>query len=468
MRAAWRLAAIALVALVPIGATIGQSFNSPGQFGSGSLRPFVIGVIPVVGNNGSVGGVMIDTEGIVHRADTGQVNQLRQARSNALQESKLSSDINRESPLRKISLRRLQQEILRRAKTSRELPLDMEYLAGMTRVKYIFVYPELNDIVLAGPTETMEVDMNGEYVGNTSGIPILKLCDLLVAWRLDPQQLQQGITCSMDATPDGLQRYARLIRQRNKLNNQKLDRIQQAIGQFELTVKGVPPDSSLARTLVAADVMLKRLGMGLEPTGVPKLASYMQLIAGSPNAGRPVMMPRTWLAPNYEPLLVDEDGLAWQLRSGVKVQCEDGYLTDSGEVKNVKSTGDEGRQWAEQFTRHYRDVAAKFPVFHQLRQCMDWIVIAAILSEYNLVEMAEFDDQVFSRNDIIGTASLQVAKRTEPQVSSVKNRGTLLFGVSGGVEINGLEILSQVETTDHLNATREQAIETVKRTWWWD
>jgi len=55
-----------------IGAAIFWGLLSPAvaQFvGSGEIRPFVVGVVPVVGRSGAVGGVSIDARGVVARCD---------------------------------------------------------------------------------------------------------------------------------------------------------------------------------------------------------------------------------------------------------------------------------------------------------------------------------------------------------------------------------------------------------------
>ena len=67
-------------------------------------RPFVVGVVPVVGN-GAVGGVAIDAKGAIEQAEERDVVALRDARRAAL--TGLAGDVTRPSKLRKISLRRL-------------------------------------------------------------------------------------------------------------------------------------------------------------------------------------------------------------------------------------------------------------------------------------------------------------------------------------------------------------------------
>ena len=73
-------------------------------------RPFVVGVVPVVGN-GTVGGVAIDANGAIEQAEQRDVVALRNARRVALEG--LAEDITKRSELRKVSLRRLEMLLAR-------------------------------------------------------------------------------------------------------------------------------------------------------------------------------------------------------------------------------------------------------------------------------------------------------------------------------------------------------------------
>ena len=85
-------------------------------------RPFVVGVVPVVGN-GAVGGVAIDANGAIEQAEQRDVVALRDARRAAM--SGLAGDITKPSELRKISLRRLDALLARHV--SQNKPLSVGY-----------------------------------------------------------------------------------------------------------------------------------------------------------------------------------------------------------------------------------------------------------------------------------------------------------------------------------------------------
>ena len=81
------------------------------------------------------------------------------------------------------------------------------------RVEYVFAYPDDSDIVLAGPAEGWTVDDAGNVVGEKSAGAVLQLIDLIAALRTTDELLAgELISCSIDPTPAGLQRFARVMR----------------------------------------------------------------------------------------------------------------------------------------------------------------------------------------------------------------------------------------------------------------
>src|SRR5262249_12501114 len=124
----------------------------------GEVRPFVVGIVPVVGPGG-VGGVSIDAAGGVARSDADVQGKLRDGRAAAL--GRVDSKLEAASRLRKISLRSMQTAINQCREQRLPLPDELQNLAGLTRVQFVFVYPDQRDIVLAGPAEGWTVDVQG-------------------------------------------------------------------------------------------------------------------------------------------------------------------------------------------------------------------------------------------------------------------------------------------------------------------
>ncbi len=262
-----------------------------------------------------VGGVAIDAQGVLENVERDALGVLARLRAEALQ--KVPADLNVFSEMRKVSLRRLEAAIEQSMKSGKQLPDDIRFLAGLQQIRYVFVYPEQKDIILAGPGEGWKVDARGSVVGITTGRPVMLLDDLLIALRSAQAAAQGGISCSIDPTPQGVARVnqnVNALKQKDAGNPRAFgSEIEQLLGMQQISVEGVPATSHFAQVLVAADYRMKRLGMNFDPPppGI-KLPSYLQMIPA--NSRSTNIFPRWWLEPSYEPLLRDAEGLAWELR----------------------------------------------------------------------------------------------------------------------------------------------------------
>ena len=157
--------------------------------GPGSIQPFQ-------------NGVYVDAEGIMRRIrKTDDGNFLAEERLAAMHDM-VSDDVRRASPLRKISLPRLEREIQIRMAAGEPLDEEMLVLAGLKRVQYIMSYPETGDLVLAGPASDWKLDGDTRPVGVEDGQPVLRLDHLLVLLRRKGGEF----ACSIVPTDEGLAR----------------------------------------------------------------------------------------------------------------------------------------------------------------------------------------------------------------------------------------------------------------------
>jgi hypothetical protein len=287
------------------------------------------------GNNNAfgnrVGGVSIDAAGMVSPPEKSSRIALR----DTLRKQHLApaAELNQAVQMRMVSLKRLEEAVrAARQTTDEKVPDDVRFLAGLTRIQYVFVYPEEQDIVLAGPGEGWKVSEEGTIVGVTTGRPVMLLEDLLVAFRSVEQARQGGITCSIDPTAEGRQRLEALTASRGRAGALPLAAMSKALGPQQITVTGVPADSHFARVLVSSDFHMKRIGMNLEPSSIKGLPSYIEMLKHD-NSPLETATPRWWMACDYEPLGRSEDGLAFELRGrGVKCMAEDEVVDAQGRV----------------------------------------------------------------------------------------------------------------------------------------
>jgi hypothetical protein len=446
-----------------------DSVHSQGQGASVSFtgqRAFVTGFTPIIGRNGGVGGIDVDANGVLKRSETQSEAQLTEARSRALHG--VSVDVRRKSLMRKVSLQRLEIEIAKQAAKQAALGADILFLAGLQRIEYVFVYPEIHDIVVAGPAEDWV--LRGEHVvGASSGQAVLRLDDLLdVLHSTAAAASGGGITCSIDPTEEGMARLQRIFQRRQlQLNDDVLQGMEQQLGDQNVTVTGIRPTSHFARVMVGADYMMKRLAMDLERSPVAGLPSYMQMLQRGSGTTQ-VSAPRWWLAPEYESVQKSEDGLAWRFHGrGIQAKSEHGYLNARGELVNAGRPSPLAKTWADRFTAKYEAVAEDFPVFSQLCGCVDLAVLAALLTRENLLERAGCPLLMLSDPGKLIGEDFTVPIRVPSQARAVRGRGGWVVSVSGGVDFDTKGVLDAVEENSKLAVIRQAAMGSRQR-WWWD
>jgi hypothetical protein len=440
----------------------------PSTLSEASFRPFVVGVVPVVGN-GAVGGVAIDARGEIDQAERRELVALRDARRAAL--AGRAGDVNEPSKLRKISLHRLDALLAQHASQNKPLPPEVYCLAGLQRIEYVFAYPEQHDVVLAGPAEGWTIDDAGNIVGATSGAAVMQLVDLVVALRtIDRLLAGEMITCSIDPTPEGLRRFARLTRGgRVAPSTQLLRRMEQAVGPQDVKLTGVAADSHFAQVLVASDWQMKRLGMGLSPSPVEGLPSYLELLENNPRITPRNALPRWWIAFGGEPVERDDEGLGWRLSPvGIEVHTAAGRMDSEGRIE-TESAGDPlAKQWAEAMTAHYDELSIAEPVFGQLRGCMDLALVTAVLASGNLLTHVGLELPLLLDDARLELAACPVPKTVVSHASAIRRTRGWIVTVSGGVELDVAAPVNDAQVQADVGATRIRAAATDENSWWWD
>jgi hypothetical protein len=421
-------------------------------------------VIVSSGFDRRVGGVSVNVDGVLNNIDPRGRRELSDARRKAL--DRVPQEMAGATELRMISLRGLNEALAEHAKQNKPIDDEMRYLAGLQRVQYIFVDPDNNDIVLAGPAEGWKVDDLGYVVGVTTGRPVIQLEDLLVALRTANAARNGGISCSIDPTADGLTRLQQYFSSKQTIGNAKqtLSEIEQTLGPQKITVEGVPADSRFANVLVAADYRMKRLAMKMDESPVKGLPSYLDMATpGGP------MTPRWWLSPNYEALHRDQEGLAWEIR-GVGVKCEtaDDTFDAAGQRTATAKGSPLAQKWADMMTAKYEELAAKEPVFGELRNCIDLAVVSALILKENLGERAGCKLTALLNEKELPVGEYPVPKQVDSKATAVKKGRNWVIQASGGVMIQPWDVVQTAETSEKVAPIRSKAVAQRKTAWWWN
>jgi hypothetical protein len=430
---------------------------------------------------GATSGVAVDAEGVLRRmtvADpTGEL--ARQRVAEAL--SRLDADVARRSPLRKVSLTRLERIIKQRLADGRGIDDSMLHLAGLTRLEYVFCYPETGDVVIAGPAEAWGTAPSGRDLGIETGQPVLLLQDLIVALRAFPPGADRKtpfIYCSIDPTPEGLARFQQVLQQIGRYirpgdESQIVQQLQASQGMHEITVGGIPAATHFAQVLVEADYRMKLIGIGLEQPPV-RLASYVAR-ANPAQISRNALQ-RWYFVPDYQCVRVSDDALAMQLvGEGVRLVGENEVVSSQGARSTASHmTNRASDAFVSAFTKVYPKLAEREPVYAQLRNCIDLAVAAAFIQHQDYYGLVRWDAGVFGDEQAVAVETCNAPKQVAAAINALWKGNTLLTPIGGGVQMRPTEALEPTNLLDDEKGAVSSARAAIDLShlgadqWWWD
>lgn len=427
------------------------------------------------GDTSNQGGIKVDPKGVLTYQVVEKDGQLvRQQRDAAV--AKLPLDLQRDSSMRMISLKALEKEVERR---DGRISDDMRYLAGLTRIEYVFYYPESKEIVIAGPAGPWAAGMDGTVLNASDGRPILQLDDLVVALRMFPPSGKSTdlIGCSIDPTQEGIARLNRFTSSNRVVNTpeQRMDYADEMVRQLglnEITIHGVPENTQFAQILVAADYRMKLIGLGLAQKPARNLKTYYELARVQQIKG----LIRWFLVPDYDCVRVTEDGNGMQLIGNSVKLVEEGEKVAADGSRTAKNTGSgngASMGYVASFTKEYPEIAKNAPVFGQLRNLIDLSVCAAYIQKEGFYKEADWNMSTFGDETKFKTGTCEVPKFVESTVNIKTIGRQTAYPISGGVTINPARAIDPKNVTTDEKGTIEKArekvlIELKDGQWWWD
>ncbi len=430
--------------------------------GAAEIRPFP-------------GGVLVDAAGTLHlkSRDTtaASAKELIAKRGVAPRENSARPGAARKSSaLRYVSLSRLEREIARRQAERKPLDVEMLTLAGLQRVRYVFVYPESGDLVLAGPAGDWRIDAEGRIVSAQRGEAVVRLDDLMVLFRRGEASAESHFGCSINPRQEALaktQAFLAASSQRPLQPGERkrwLTNLRDTVGMQDIEVFGIDPASRVAGVLVEADYHMKLIGMGLAD-GVEGVESYLdsagEAAAAAGNSAPPMSVLRWWFALNYDSIRTTPDGDAFELvGQGVRVLSENELLAEQGKRVHTGQSDPLNRQFAEDFTANFAELAAKYPIYGELRNMFDLAMAVALIQSNGLAESVNWQPSVLIQADKLGLPQLAVPRQVETVVSHrVVNRRQIIAGVSGGVMVAPGDVIGSGGVT----TTTAHSLETARR-----
>jgi hypothetical protein len=446
---------------------------------------------------GVVGGVYIDPAGMLRESSALSPADLAGKLHDAGDAAEPSTDISLSSPFRKISLRRLEHAAADRHAAGDSLPADIRYLAGLTELRCVFVYPEAGDVVLAGPAEGWEVLPSGDIVGRRSRRPVLQLDDLIVALRyaFADGPADSFLGCSIEPTDQGLKAHAAYIRGLGSVDDAQLPQVLQgmehAIGPQEIHVYGIEGSNRFALQMIAADYRLKRLSLSHDPSPSKKVPSYLDL-AEKAVTGGPQRQHRWWFVGHYDAIRHTSDRLAFEFEgSGLKVETAP-TQTKKSAPRNAPKPTRAATMFAELATKNFPELAEKIAAFAELQNLVG-LAVAAVLVRRQAEAVPEkaavaaggegaedpapavrYRPAHFLNERRCPTASFDAPKQCPPLANAryVKDQ-FWMFSVSGGVEINPESLVAgdrlKPAVGAKLTETRaKSSVPADDARWWWD
>jgi hypothetical protein len=425
------------------------------------------------------------TAGTIHASDpTGNLTRSRIQQAKA----SLNADVAKASPIRKVSLTRLERAIQAQLDNNRKPTDEMLRLAGLTRIRYVFFYPDSGDIVVAGPAEGWFQDLTGRFIGMASNRPTLELQDLVVALRtFGPGKDQHGVVgCSIDPTPEGLAAMKKFTTEVRRTASQMsadqvtpnfvqevVDGMRTHLGLQKVRIMGVSPDTHFAQVMVEADYRMKLIGIGAEQAGVPKFKSFVEL-ADPAQISRNALL-RWWFVPQYDCVRLSDDRLAMELAGdAVKLVGEDEVVGADGQRMAQGKSGGASQKFTHGFTQKYAELAKRKPIFAQLRNLIDMAVVAAHIQREDYYGKAGWNMEVLGNEEMFPVQVYKAPVEVDTVVTSMWKQQQLVTPVGGGVRIEAQHALESTNLLPDEGARAEKAHDGLDLSklaadqWWWD
>ena len=186
---------------------------------------------------------------------------------------------------------------------------------------------------------------------------------------------------------------------------------------------------------------MKRISLGVEPSGVRGLNSHLSLLRPNGNS-----IQRWWFVPFYDGLYASDDHTAFHL-AGQRAQlmAQDEMSTLDGERSDAAFTRATTEQFAKMFTERFPELAEKSPVFAELQNLFDLCVITALLRKEDLPREVGWEMQTFRErtDELVGTYA--VPRQVESSSTMRKAGRGMVLGLIGGVTIEP----DRIRQSDH-------------------
>jgi len=377
-------------------------------------------------------------------------------------------------------LTRLQQHVAGLIAEGKEIPEDALMLAGLTEVKYLFVFPETNDVVIGGPAGEWKSDEDGQVVGVSRNRPVLRLDDLVTLSRTFSRDGAGYFMCSIDPKREQVIAVKDLVAGRQgPIERRELKKwtqsLEDTLGLQNVIIQGIPTDSRVAERIVEADYRMKEFGIG-QRHGPSGIKSYFDLLTRKDRqSGSSMDALRWWLTVAYDAIRVSPDGNAYEL-TGRSVQClsENQLLKNDGQRESSGGADRANAEFARLFTENLSALAKEDLVFADLQNIFDLSVVSALIHARGLLDQGGLQADAFAAAGDYVPATADVPEELMTAANfRIYRDGAVVIQVAGGVQG---DVRSIVRDPNNFSQSDEVALIGEKANpigqpvgqWWWD
>jgi hypothetical protein len=436
------------------------------------------------GNGGTIAqypyGVSVAPQGLLQRVTREEQSGSLATLARQARQADLNPEVSRRSDLRLVSLTRLEQAVAQRMSNGDAVTETMSRLAGLSQVKYVILYPDSHEIVIGGPAEGWQYNLEGQPIGATNHRPTLQLDDLVTVLRTFARG-DESFGCSIntrDAGVRALTDFAKTSHARGPLSPSSVrnwaNQLQQKLGRQDIEIWGLPANSRVARVIVEADYRMKLIGIG-KLNGGRDIPSYFDLLTANPEEGQTMQALRWWLTMKYDAVAHSTDRAVFEIQgSSVLCQSENQIQTKQGKHLATGQADAANRAFADHFTVNYDKLANRDPVFAELQNIFDLALVAALVQHERLASRADWDLGVFAPHGEYAAAQYAVPKEVDSVVNHrVYNGREIVVQVAGGVQGDLMSVVKDAKKTPEAPrlksiAQQGQAAERPVGRWWWD
>jgi hypothetical protein len=330
-------------------------------------------------------------------------------------------------------------EELLRVGLRRGVPTDPSAagLFGMSRLDGFILDAQNRDVLLFG-----QVDRR---------FPALRL-DWLVSAMRNVWQSQADPACSIDPLQDDLATVMSLLSQEGIGTQRALNRVLAVCRHpQEVSIFGVPRESSFARTMVEADYHMKKVAAGIVPhpagqrsfkdLGFAWMAAAAKRDCGT-SAPAPVMA-RFWFYPGTA-AFERAEGIFAIREVGVRLLTEEEHIQASGRRVQTGHSHPAAEEFRHAFTESYRQAAMGEAIYAELRSLYRMVALAMSLRQERVLELTGMDldlwlhaypeERVMTAQSVPGVA---VVQRGELSCTGAHGTmvGAILMPMCGGVVV---------------------------------